>query len=313
MAVLALSGCGDKKEEKKPEFIVINDEEVSVDEFYIYFMETVKNFEEIGGYDIWETDFDGRDALDVAKDSALNSMLMVKISAQKAGELDISVSEKEAAENREQVSDFLKKYGIEQTNENKLLMEKVLNDETLYSKMKQYVIKDYKISEAEYRVYCESYYESAAAGLRYISLDGIFCQSENKINEAHKKILAGEDFYSVQKEYNDYEMSNGDTKMTMNQSELENDFGDDIILENGFVSNPIETDEGHAIFRVSEINEGSEDEIINKLRDDYTNSVWQDIFTRELDKWQKESVIYINDETWGNITFGNVTENQLEE
>lgn len=45
------------------------------------------------------------------------------------------------------------------------------------------------------------------------------------------------------------------------------------------------------VFRVMEIKESSREEVIAKLREDYTNSVWRkNIFSaRNFEKWQMES------------------------
>ena len=80
---LALSGCSGKTDGGS--YVVsIDGSQVSVNEYMIYLRETVKSFEAIGGEDIWETDFDGRNAFDVARENAMNSLVMVKLSVAQA-------------------------------------------------------------------------------------------------------------------------------------------------------------------------------------------------------------------------------------
>ena len=301
-ASIVFSGCTVEKEETPPDFMVINGEEISAEEFNIYLKEAVKSFEEIGGYDIWETDFDGRSAVDVVKESALNSMTAVKITAQKANDFNISLTEDEEKQTARQAPEYLEAYGMENTESNIKLMQKVLNDEMLYSKVRQYVVKDYAISEAEYEAYYKSYYESTAAGLRQIKLKGIFCTEEEKINEVYGRFQNGDDFEELYNEYNVSEIAWGDGgNITLHQNELEGEWGEFIGVEEGFISKPEEINNGFVVFRVMEIKESSREEVIAKLREDYTNSVWQNIFSAEFEKWQMESSIYRNEEAWNKI------------
>ena len=85
LAVFLLSGCSRSQQTTNTGVVfTVNDEAVSVEEFNIYLYETQKSFEQLGGTDIWETDFDGRKAESVAKDNTFNTVVMVKIAAQKA-------------------------------------------------------------------------------------------------------------------------------------------------------------------------------------------------------------------------------------
>lgn len=84
---MTLVGCTSAKTEEVSEYAVkINDTEVSKEEFSIYLHEVQKNFEEVGGEGIWETDFDGKDAVEVAKDNALSTLVLTKLSVEKAEE-----------------------------------------------------------------------------------------------------------------------------------------------------------------------------------------------------------------------------------
>ena len=162
--------------------------------------------------------------------------------------------------------------------------------------------KDYAISEAEYEAYYKSYYESTAAGLRQIKLKGIFCTEEEKINEVYGRLQNGDDFEELYNEYNVSEIAWGDGgNITLHQNELEGEWGEFIGVEEGFISKPEEINNGFVVFRVMEIKESSREEVIAKLREDYTNSVWQNIFSAEFEKWQMESSIYRNEEAWNKI------------
>ena len=79
--------CGCSAENGSGDWLIkIDGKSVSRMEYLIYLKETVQNYELIGGDDIWDTDFDGRTAEDVAKESAFNSLVAVKIAIEKADE-----------------------------------------------------------------------------------------------------------------------------------------------------------------------------------------------------------------------------------
>lgn len=303
ISVSALMGCTPKKEAELPKFMVINDEEITEEEFNVYLQEAVRNFEAIGGVDIWETDFDGRYAPDVAKESALNSMTAVKVTAQKAEDFGITLDENEKKAALSDADALIEEYGVDGAGADRETVAKVMEDRTLYSKIRSQVVSVYAISDAEYEAYYENYYESTAENLRQITIRGIFCSTEEEINEVYQKLVDGGDFDALYEEYNNKEleyMPNG--TFVVSQGDLDLEWGEFIGAQEGFLSKPDELEEGYGIFKVTEIKESDKDTVIAKMREDYTNSVWQEIFSSELEKWQNGSKIYKNEEAWREIS-----------
>ena len=77
------------------------------DEFLLYLYEQENIFEDIGGIDIWDTNFDGIPARDVAKNNAVNSIIVLKTSVYQAKNLNIALNnndvkkyKKESAHNK---------------------------------------------------------------------------------------------------------------------------------------------------------------------------------------------------------------------
>ena len=92
-----VTGCSTADKGTNEDYAVkINDTEVSKEEFNVYLYETQRSFEQLGGEDIWETDFDGKSAESVAKDSTLATVTLVKLSAERAEKNGISLSAEEA-------------------------------------------------------------------------------------------------------------------------------------------------------------------------------------------------------------------------
>jgi HKD family nuclease len=93
--LLGLSACAKNGDEY---VLTINGTRVSKGEYMVYLYEQKKSFEERGGEDIWEVDFDGTSAQEVAKQNAVNSITLVKAALAQADDLDIKLSDEDEAE-----------------------------------------------------------------------------------------------------------------------------------------------------------------------------------------------------------------------
>ncbi|MCD8215805.1 MAG: SurA N-terminal domain-containing protein [Clostridiales bacterium] len=147
----------------KEEYVMtINGEEISAGEFSIYLFEQKTTFEETGGSDIWDTDFNGVPASEVAKENAYNSVLYVKTACENAEEVSVSLTEEDKAEAAalaeetfgEMNPEYCKKVGLdlEKTTE---VMEEIV----LHQKVRESVTKAFQLSEADYSAYVDSYME----------------------------------------------------------------------------------------------------------------------------------------------------------
>ena len=292
------SGCTENNKVSESSFITINKENCSFEEYKVYFDEAKRNFEEIGGTDIWETDFDGRSAVTVAKESALNSMIAVKVSVQKAQDLNINLTQEEQQRALSEAKLTIEASEHEPTSAYKEAVEKIMLEKILYSKVREAVVKDYVISEAEYHAYSESYYDSVAMEMKKITVKAMFFFKEETAQEFYSKIAKGESFETL------FEQSNetGENRIFLPpQKDLEGELSELINTQIGFVSRPIEFENLYGIFKVINIVDGEEKEILEKLRQDYTNTIQEQIFSRELEKWISASTVSKNENQWEKI------------
>lgn len=159
MAALALFGCstGTADDAAEESYVVkINDETVSREEFNIYMYETQKSFEELGGTDIWETDFDGRSAETVAKDNTLSTISYIKFAKEKAAEAGIEIDEDTAAqadEHAAELYDSLTDAQKEMIGADLELYEKVMGENALYNEVYKYIVKAYVVSDEDFEEY----------------------------------------------------------------------------------------------------------------------------------------------------------------
>lgn len=296
--MVMLVGCGKTQKLSESSFITINKENCSIEEYMVYFDEAKRNFEEIGGTDIWETDFDGRSAVAVAKESALNSMIAVKVSAQKAQELNITLTQEEHQKALSDAQLTIESSGKEQTAVYKEAVEKIMLEKILYSKVREATVKDYVISEAEYDAYCKSYYDTVAMQMKKITVKALFSFKEATAKDFYNKITNGEDFETIFQQNNE----TGENRVFLvRQKDLEGELAELIDTQIGFVSRPVEQENVYGIFKVVNIAHGEENEILQKLRQDYTNTIHEQIFSGELEKWISAATISKDENEWTKI------------
>ena len=163
---LLITGCASAKNDSAEDYVVkINDEAVSKEEFNIYLFETQKSFEQFGGADIWDTDFDGKSAEDVAKDNTLTTVNKVKTSKQKAADMGITLTDEESEEAKTEAADMYGELTDDQKSKigaDEQLYQNVLMDNYLYSKVYEETVKDYTVDENSFEDYYNTYKDELA-------------------------------------------------------------------------------------------------------------------------------------------------------
>ena len=296
-----LSGCGKVDQVPHSSFITINGESCSLEEYEVYFREAQRNFEEIGGLDIWETDFDGRSAVEVAKESALNAMIAVKVTAQKAEDFNITLTQEEQQQALEGAQSSLEADEDTISQAYKDAVQEIMEEKRLYTKVRAYIVKDYVISEPEFKNYSESYYDAVAAQMKEFTIKSILCYEEETANQLYDRISEGEDFETVYEEWNE---TGENYVFSAKQSDLEGELSELMDAPTGYISRPIEMENVYGIFKVVHIEEGSEEDIKEKLREDYTSTMQEQIFSSEMEKWISASAISKDESVWKEIDIG---------
>lgn len=113
MILLLLAACtqtdSKPKELQTDEIIKIDGQAIQTEEIAIYGIQVKKEFEQIGGADIWEFEAfsGGKSAYEVAKTKVLENLVRVKILAAKAGERKIELTAEEEVDIEKRAKDFL--------------------------------------------------------------------------------------------------------------------------------------------------------------------------------------------------------------
>lgn len=140
--------------------MTIDDDKISEGEFSVYLYEQKTAFEEVGGSDIWDTDFDGVPASDVAKDNAYNSVIYVKTACRNAEDVGVSLNDEDKAEAKASGEEIYNKMGAEYCESVNLSLDDIttiMEESIIHQKVMDYITRSYQLSSADYSAYIDNY------------------------------------------------------------------------------------------------------------------------------------------------------------
>lgn len=307
IALISLSGCLGKGGDYVAE---IGNTKISRGEFMVYLIEQKKNFEEQGGSDIWEADFDGVSAIEVAKQNALDSINMVKSAVKQTDSLGIKLDEKDISDIDNQTKSLMSEFSSEELTELSLDYDKIhsiLEESALQSKVYDYVTSNYVVNSDEMNKYIEEYKKKNAGEFNTYTVQELFVQGDvegsnqnyTKAQDAYNKIKNGADFSSVAKEIS--------PDLNTNSKTLDiNLYGEDVLQSiyktaKGNVTFISATD-GYYIFKVNDITPTDNTDKIKELENQYTESKKQQIYQAQITQWSGNTSVKKNEDVWNSIT-----------
>ena len=307
IALISLSGCLGKGGDYVAE---IGNTKISRGEFMVYLIEQKKNFEEQGGSDIWEADFDGVSAIEVAKQNALDSITMVKSAVKQTDSLGIKLDEKDISDIDNQTKSLMSEFSSEELTELSLDYDKIhsiLEERALQSKVYDYVTSNYVVNSDEMNKYIEEYKKKNAGEFNTYTVQELFVQGDvegsnqnyTKAQDAYNKIKNGADFSSVAKEIS--------PDLDTNSKTLDiNLYGEDVLQSiyktaKGNVTFISATD-GYYIFKVNDITPTDNTDKIKELENQYTESKKQQIYQAQITQWSGNTSVKKNEDVWNSIT-----------
>lgn len=307
IALISLSGCLGKGGDYVAE---IGNTKISRGEFMVYLIEQKKNFEEQGGSDIWEADFDGVSAIEVAKQNALDSITMVKSAVKQTDSLGIKLDEKDISDIDNQTKSLMSEFSSEELTELSLDYDKIhsiLEESALQSKVYDYVTSNYVVNSDEMNKYIEEYKKKNAGEFNTYTVQELFVQGDvegsnqnyTKAQDTYNKIKNGADFSSVAKEIS--------PDLDTNSKTLDiNLYGEDVLqaiykTTKGNVTFISATD-GYYIFKVNDITPTDNADKIKELENRYTESKKQQIYQAQITQWSGNTSVKKNEDVWNSIT-----------
>jgi len=287
-----LGGCSFSNGTKQA-FINVGSYSASEDEYRIYLNEAIKNFEKVGGSDIWDTNFNGKPAADVAKDSALNSLVAVKIASAKADEYKVKTDNEMEKTAESEAKDFIASYSGKIDLET---VKKVMLEKQIYEKVKNAVLSDYIISEKDY----EAFYNKN----RQKYTDD---KTELSISEAYfsdKTVADG--FLSLLKEGADFKTASDRFSITdvdgikLSKSDYLQEFSVTDVQEHdcGLTND----EKGFTVYYIDSITAPDDESITKKMHDDYKQQTEDTLFEKTVDNWKADYKITKDEEEFKKIS-----------
>ncbi|MEI3161887.1 MAG: SurA N-terminal domain-containing protein [Lachnospirales bacterium] len=289
--------------------IKIGNDKISRGEYLVYLMEQKKSFEQQGGSDIWEADFDGVSAEEVAKQNAVNSLVMVKTAVKQTDELGITLTDEDKKNVETQTDELLKDFSEDDLNNLELNREKIykiMEEVALQQKVYAYVTDSYTVNENEFKEYLNQYYEEHKSDYTTYKIKEIFLQpdisgtaNKDKITLAYKAIQNGSTFNSQLKSISPE--SNAEafdldaslyTENTLQQ--IYSHSKGDIFM--------VEDTDGYHIFEIDDIVSSSIESVEPEIRKKYIDDKKQQIYQTQNDNWQGNLTVEKNDDVWNKIT-----------
>lgn len=281
--------CGCSAENGSGDWLIkIDGKSVSRMEYLIYLKETVQNYELIGGDDIWDTDFDGRTAEDVAKESAFNSLVAVKIAIEKADKYSASLSETDESRAEMEALQMSQNAGEEKDSEFYKTALNVVKEKYLYNYVKENLTKSIKIASAQTDAFCNENRDKYRRNLEYIHGKAYYFDTTE---EAQNYAQTGEGTENA--------VYSEDLSGTW--QEIKEKFSMDENTDKESILGPFETEEGYAIINIENTKAADEKTVEETMRSDYESSVKSQYFADEANKWLQNADIKTNEKMWNEI------------
>ena len=281
--------CGCSAEHGSGDWLIkIDGKSVSRMEYLIYLKETVQNYELIGGDDIWDTDFDGRTAEDVAKESAFNSLVAVKIAIEKADKYSASLSETDESRAEMEALQMSQNAGEEKDSEFYKTALNVVKEKYLYNYVKENLTKSIKIASAQTDAFCNENRDKYHRNLEYIQGKAYYFDTTE---EAQNYAQTGEGTENA--------VYSEDLSGTW--QEIKEKFSMDENTDKESILGPFETEEGYAIINIENTKAADEKTVEETMRSDYESSVKSQYFADEANKWLQNADIKTNEKMWNEI------------
>lgn len=301
--IILFTGCFSSN---KDTVLSIDGEKIPTKEFMVYLYEQKLSFEQKGDEDIWQTDFDGVSAQEVAKQTALNTLVLVKNSVKQAEELAINLNDGEKERIKKESDqfynsldkEFIEKYGLTQED-----IYEIMSESNIQQKVYDYVTQGFEASDVDFENYFSEYCEENKGKINRYNVSYIYLSKseENleKIEMIYDRLLKGEDFNYLQGEFSQSITGSVEYTEGLLPKEVENRI---YSSDTPNISDVIICEDGYYILKVNKIIPQDLTALKTQLKSSYKEVKKNEIYTEQSDIWQAESEIIKNEEVFNAIT-----------
>jgi parvulin-like peptidyl-prolyl isomerase len=224
-----------------------------------------------------------------------------------ADDIDSATIEEDTQTLYDEVVNYLGEDKLKEFNIDKKLVNKIITEGYLQTKVFDYVTSGYRVSESDFEAYVEDYYNKIKAKNSTYTVKEIYIPADvdnsltnaDKIEQAWEKLESGADFDEVVKEY-----SQGDKTQSY---KLDNSLLSDEALQKLYETKVGETtlvEEPYAyyIFKVEKVDTPPVTEEKDEIKSEYIKDKKQEIYQTQNDKWNAEITVEKNNELWNDIS-----------
>lgn len=298
--ILSVSGCFSADSDSY--VLSVDGEKISMEEYRVYFDEQIKSFEEQGGSDIWGVDFDGVSAVNVAKQNAVNTLVVVKAAVSHAEQLGVELSEDDRAEAVKRAEE------IKKEDSDMELLTKIMEESIIQSRVYDKITGSYQINDSEFEQYLDSYYEQNKEQFTKYTVKEIFIQNTDSqysyedVESIYSNMITQEDFDSAARELSpDTPVSAQELDQSMYSQEVLDKLAS--AEEGSFVL--AEDNTGYHIFSIENISVTPVEDIREDIREKYISDKKEEIYNAQNDSWTASMTVEKNNSVYDGITIDN--------
>ncbi len=295
------------------EYVVkINDKAIGMPEYSVYLYEQIKNFEDTGGADIWDTTFDGVSAENVAKQNALNALVFIKTSVSQSERIGLTFLADDLSYVKGESDRFYRELDdaglTDKMNISYDRVGTIIAEIKMQSKLYETITKGYEPSDIDFDAYVTTYYNDHIKELSEVKILYVYVprtkqagkqSAEQTIQQAYNKITGGAVFADVVKEYS---QSSTQTVVSLKDMSFSADITGELYkMAKGDNSGILEGDGGYYIFHIVDVSVTNMEALKEKLKPKYIQTKKDEIYKEQSDKWIEKAKIEKNQDVWDRI------------
>ena len=233
---------------------------------------------------------------------AINLLVEQKIMYKKAEELDVLPTEEEVeAETDKYIESQKETFGGEDAfntaltnagmtlDEYKEKLRKNIEDGLISTNVTNEIFKDITVSDEE----IQKYYDEHLDSFKTATVSHILIKDEEKAKEIRERAVNGEDFATLAKEYSEDTgtKENGGSlgTVTYDTTQYVQEFAEAFKkLNEGEISEPVKSDYGYHIIKVTDIKQKTLDEAKDSIKTTLEDEKKSEIYTSSIEQWKKD-------------------------
>jgi len=301
---LAITGCGIIQKnttegriiDGKEVIAIVNDDQILKEDFNIQ-VEQVKKTLEANGMSF--TGKEGEKNLARIKETVLESMINDQLSLQQAAKENITVTDEELNNSVKELETYyggkeaLDKYLTEQGMD-RAQFEALLRDQMIISKLYEEITANVTVTDEEVKKYFEENQSLFELSSPEIRASHILVDTEEEARKILNELKNGADFAELAKKYSkDPSKENGGDLGFFGKNVMVEEFEKAAFdLEVGEISEPVKTDYGYHIIKVTDKRtELTFDDVKDYIKSNLEMQKKDEEFNKNLTEWQKHSKI----------------------